>query len=415
MKNKCCCSRPCQCRPEPCCCIGPTGPAGPQGIPGPQGVPGLKGATGPQGSIGPTGPTGAAGLLNLVDGNSVGSVRGINTRDNYTMGFNAVAVGEQTTASGENSHAEGFGTTASGYTSHAEGNNTTASGSNSHAEGFDTTASGFASHAEGIETIASGYYSHAEGSDTEAIGSSSHAGGYRTIAQGNYQMAIGRYNIASDNNAFIIGNGTSNSARANIFRVASNGDVFNATGLYTAGADYAEMFEWLDGNPQGEDRIGYFVTLDGQNIRIANASDQYILGVVSAKPSIAGDSQGCGWQGMYLQDRWGRTIYDWVDEQRKIKEPNPQTGEMQTRTETIRVQQPRLNPAYDPNRIYQPRTERKEWAAVGMIGKLRARDDGSCQPNRFCQPNADGIATSSEQGYRVLGRLEENIVLICLK
>ncbi|MGL6199881.1 MAG: peptidase G2 autoproteolytic cleavage domain-containing protein [Lachnospiraceae bacterium] len=364
-------------------------------------MPGLQGATGPQGSIGPTGPTGATGLLNLVDGNSVGSVRGINTRDNYTMGFNAVAVGEQTIASGENSHAEGLGATASG--------------NNSHAEGFETTASGFASHAEGIETIASGYYSHAEGSDTQAIGSSSHAGGYGTIAQGNYQMAIGRYNIASDNNAFIIGNGTSNSARSNIFRVASNGDVFNATGLYTLGADYAEMFEWLDGNPQGEDRIGYFVTLEGQNIRKANASEQYILGVVSARPSIAGDSQGCGWQGMYLQDRWGRIVYDWVDEQREIKEPNPQTGEVQTHTETIRVQQPRLNPAYDPNRTYQPRTERKEWAAVGMVGKLRVRDDGSCQPNGWCQPNTDGIATSSEQGYKVLKRLDENTVLICIK
>ncbi len=26
----------------------------------------------------------------------------------------------------------------------------------------------------------------------------------------------------------------------------------------TSGADYAEYFEWLDGNPEAEDRRGYF-------------------------------------------------------------------------------------------------------------------------------------------------------------
>ena len=29
----------------------------------------------------------------------------------------------------------------------------------------------------------------------------------------------------------------------------------------TPASDYAEMFEWEDGNPENEDRVGYFVTL----------------------------------------------------------------------------------------------------------------------------------------------------------
>lgn len=61
-----------------------------------------------------------------------------------------------------------------------------------------------------------------------------------------------------------------------------------------------------------------------------------------------------------------------------------------------------------------PRTERSEWAAIGMMGKLRVRDDGTCSPNGFCMPNVAGIATASSQGYRVLERLDSNKVLILL-
>jgi len=303
----------------------------------------------------------------------------------------------------------GTGAIASGNTSFAHGNNTTASGSYSYAEGNRTTASGAASHAEGFTTTASGNYSHAANNGT--------------IAQNFSQTAIGMNNIASDpalngtlqDDAFIIGNSYDSATRSNAFRVQFTGDVHSASSVYSTGADYAEMFEWQDGNTQNEDRIGYFVTLDEKYIRKATAVDQYILGVVSAIPSMVGDSQSCGWQGMYLRDKWGRIIYEWANVQQEIPETNPQTGEIQTRIETIRVQRPKLNPEYDAGRTYQPRSERSEWAAVGVIGKLRVRDDGSCQPNGFCQPNADGIATSNRQGYRVLYRLDAETVLVFFK
>ncbi|MEQ6853273.1 peptidase G2 autoproteolytic cleavage domain-containing protein [Lysinibacillus capsici] len=54
-------------------------------------------------------------------------------------------------------------------------------------------------------------------------------------------------------------------------------------GMILAGsqADYAEMFETADGNPID---VGYFVTFNGASdkIRKANASDNYIIGVISA-------------------------------------------------------------------------------------------------------------------------------------
>lgn len=413
-KDRCQCHRECcNCEPEypPCppfCSgvtgpqgpTGPTGPVGPQGPIGAQGPignlgpTGAAGATGPTGATGATGPSGSPGILSLVDGNNSGSVRGIHTPNNYLMGVDAFSYGNGTIARGAASFAQGQNTTASGLGAVAEGSTTTASGTFSHAEGFSTNASG----------------------------TNSHAANYRTTASNFAQTAIGKNNRASDpalnqtqlDDAFIIGNGN-NGTRSNAFRVQFSGDVHSASGMYTAGADYAEMFEWQDGNPQNEDRTGYFVTLDGRYIRKANAVDQYILGIVSARPSVVGDSQSIGWQGMYLQDRWGQPIYEWVNEQREMPVLNPQTGAMETRLETVRVQQPRLNPQYNPDLTYQTRMERREWAAVGLIGKLRVRDDGSCQPNGFCQSNADGIATSSGQGYRVLERLDDQTVLICIK
>jgi len=496
-KSSCCfpcsCSQfsPCACPPGPAGQQGPTGPQGPagqqgptgpqgpagqQGPTGPQGPTGQQGPTGPQGPAGqqgPTGPqgaTGPAGIFNLRDGETEGSVVGINTGggcngdDNSPPGINAVALNTSTVASGDSSlaiglgtvasgeasfaqgncsvasgnysHAEGNGTTALGSGSHAEGSHSTASGIGSHAEGGNTTASaqfthsegsssnaeGFASHAEGTFTTASGGSSHAEGGNTTASANFSHAEGYRTtassnfghaegynteasgtyshaanyftIAQGQSQTAIGQYNIAQGtddymtNDALIIGNGNSDSARSNAFRFHFDGNAYAAQAFNSGGADYAEMFEWQDSNPYKEDRVGFFVTLEGNYIRKAAADDSYILGVVSATSSVVGDTHGCGWHGMYLKDKWGRIIYE--------------------------AERPKLNPYYDPKQRYVPRSDRAEWACIGMIGKLLVRDDGSCRPNGYCRPGDAGAATASEKGYRVLERIDDCTIRIIL-
>ena len=189
--------------------------------------------------------------------------------------------------------------------------------------------------------------------------------------------------------AFAIGNGT-NSAQSNCFRVGYDGNVYGLSGFKSTGADYAEMFEWQDGNPDGADRRGIFVTLDGEKIRIANADDNYILGVVSAAPSVCGDTQSEVWQGMYLRDSFGAYKLD-------------EAGNMM------------INPDYDNEQEYIPREQRKEWAAVGMLGKLIVCDHGDCQPNGYCYVGADGKAVASEVGYRVLSRIDETHIKILFK
>ena len=301
-----------------------------------------------------------------------------------------------------------------------EGSNNTGSGMYSHAEGLSTTASGSYSHAEGGETTASGSYSHAEGIGTTASGGYSHAAGYYTKAN-SYQYVVGRYNAnttnptsVSDTNTsaglFIVGIGSSNTARTNGFRINPAGKVYGTGTFGTSGADYAEYFEWFDGNPTNEDRRGRFVTLEGDKIRYATPNDDYILGVVSADPSVAGDIHSEDWHNRYLKDVFGSKIVEVVE----VEETTNEDGEIiPAHTERRWV----LNPDYDPDVEYTSREERPEWAAIGIVGKLVVVDDGTCQVNGYCYPNADGIATASQErtNYRVMERLDDTHIRIFIK
>ena len=308
-----------------------------------------------------------------------------------------------------------------GYYSFVEGKNNTVSGDKSHAEGTDNTVSGKYSHAEGFGNTVSGESSHAEGEWTEALGDASHTAGYHTQAY-DYQFAIGHYNSTSSANAstcsgsgsgssFIIGNGSQNS-RSNAFRVTDAGATYAKAAYNSTGADYAEFFEWADENTNNEDRRGYFVTISDKKIKIADEND-YILGIVSGQPSIIGNSDE-EWMGRYVVDEFGSFITEVVEyNEERVDE---ETGE--TITVPVKYTKYKENPDYDSSRLYEQRMDRKEWAAVGLLGVLSLRDDGSCKVNGFCKPTHGGIATSSENdinSYRVIERVSENVIKVVLK
>ena len=50
-----------------------------------------------------------------------------------------------------------------------------------------------------------------------------------------------------------------------------------------------------------------------------------------------------------------------------------------------------------------------------MVGVLSVRDDGTCKVNGFCKVAEGGIATTSESGYRVIKRINENIVKVIFR
>ncbi len=335
---------------------------------------------------------------------------------NTTVGSNSVAMGYYLTASGDNSFAQGYNCVASGSGSHAEGNNNTASGINSHAEGSGTTASGINSHAEGSGTTASGIHSHAEGFRTTAS-DYAHASGKYSKA-----MTTSQGTATATGDAFVIGNGTNSSTRSNALRVTFAGETYGLSAFNSYGADYAEYFEWDDSNPNNEDRVGYFVTVVGKKIKIAQPGD-YILGIVSGQPCIIGNADE-DWLGKWEHDEFDRFILEYLEETDETDEDGNTIFKIADReTSNWRY---KVNPEYDTAQQYIERKNRPEWSAVGMVGVLSVRDDGTCQVNSFCKVADGGIGTYTDdeftiqdgkivKSYRVIERVNDNVIKVILK
>lgn len=217
-------------------------------------------------------------------------------------------------------------------------------------------------------------------------------------ATANNQTVIGvnaKSTYLSSENAdilFNIGNGQERDGtliQNSAMQVDFSGNVYAGGAYKTIGADYAEYFEWLDGNVDNQDRIGLFVTLDGDKIKLAN-KDDYILGVISANPSIVGNSAELDWHDKYKTDVYGRLIYD-------------------------ESHNPIVSKNYNDTLEYVPRGARKEYSKVGLLGQLVVQDDGTCEVNGYCTASVNGVATKSDSGYRVIKRIDETHIKIILK
>jgi len=163
----------------------------------------------------------------------------------------------------------------------------------------------------------------------------------------------------SANTAYNFLLGSSNNAGDNEFVLRGDGTGLCDGSWTGGGADYAEYFEWSDGNPDADDRRGIAVVLDGEKIRPALAGEDPI-GVISGNPSVVGDSAWNKWSGKYLRDEYGTYILE--DYEVTNEDGN-----------TVIQQRRKLNPAYDPDVEYISREQRPEWDCVGLMGKLRLR------------------------------------------
>lgn len=348
---------------------------------------------------------------------------------NTASGHYSHSEGVCTTASGFRSHAQGNSTTASGVTAFASGCSTIASGQSSFAGGSGSTASGHISFATGLGTTASGNYSFSEGSDTIATDVCCHASGSNTKASNWCSYAMGHFNAAMTaggtsynkvGTALAIGNGTNDKARSNAFSVQFSG-ITKAANTITASttADYAEFFEWLDKNPNAEDRVGYFVTLDGDKIKIAEANDDYILGVISGAPFVLGNGDCDVWNGMYLRDEFRRLKEEPAPKMIQVKNKETKKYENQIVEGEYEGTRFVLNPNYDSSQEYKSRFDRPEWAAVGMLGVLPVRHDGTAQVNGYVTVGANGIATAcektAENAYRVIKENSDSVVEIIFR
>lgn len=174
-----------------------------------------------------------------------------------------------------------------------------------------------------------------------------------------------------------IGGGSSAGASV-IAGSAGKGNIYLESGtVFSGSADYAELFEWDDGNSNAADRRGFFVSLvNGNKIEIGNTN---IVGIVSARPVVLGDAAMLGWHGRYILDDFG------------AQEQELRDG----------VMVPKLNPNFDPQTVYTPRVRRKEWSPVGLLGKLFVRSAQTLAAGSKCSSNSSGYAVSGND-YHIL-------------
>lgn len=225
------------------------------------------------------------------------------------------------------------------------------------------------------------------------------------LIAGNYNNVTGTFNSSLKGSSpdsqlgdsFAIGNGTSTNNRSNAFRVEKNGNIYSSGVYNTGGADFAEMYEWEDGNPANEERRGRFVKLDGEKIVFADSMDD-VIGITSALPCIVGNN--CeDWHRRYVTDVFGAVVYEKVT-------ITTEAGEL------IEAYRKKINPDYDPTQTFIPRSKRKEWAYVGQLGQIVVCDDGTCEVGGKCTVTKGGYATQSNEGYRVLKRNDGNHVTV---
>ena len=144
---------------------------------------------------------------------------------------------------------------------------------------------------------------------------------------------------------------------------ASVTDVTNT--VISPNADYAEVGEWADGNPDDEDRLGYFIAVAevGDNtIKIRKAtSEDDVRGVTVYNPAFSGNAAAYkyGADGELLQ----------------------------------------------------------QYNYVGIMGIVSVIDNGRCSVNGRCMPGDDGTAVPStnNMGYAVLERVDDTHVLIAVE
>ena len=146
---------------------------------------------------------------------------------------------------------------------------------------------------------------------------------------------------------------------------ALTGNMVTAEGtIVSPNADFAEVAEWADGNPDNEDRTGYFVCanvpVDGIVMKKATSTDD-VKGVSIQAPAFAGN---------YTKDK------------------------------------------LDSNGKLLPK-----YSYVAIIGFVPVIDNGTCTVGGRCMPDDNGCAvpSSNSMGYQVVNRIDEKRVLIIIE
>lgn len=325
-------------------------------------------------------------------------------------------------------------------------------GSSNTASGFQSSIlGGSANTASGIRsTVTGGGSNGSSGTESTVVGGSSNLafatqsvtlGGSQLSCTNTASVAMGDSNLPGvlDGSArmFMIGGGSI--VPLNIFSVTSSGDVY-ATGTFHASttADFAEYFESVDGSPIPVGTPVYL--LKGPSVKISstktNESD-LPFGVISKSACFIGNCAEEEWSGTYQRGSDGGLVYETYEDveyhpimiKEKIKELRevinwnvrpPIVTYVEEEVEIRRVKMIEaividkdgeqhkkmipdvevkkvitkkkvLNPKFDPKSIYIPRSQRKEWHVVGLLG--------ICKLIKHCKVNPNWIKISEGSDF----------------
>lgn len=267
--------------------------------------------------------------------------------------------------------------------------------------------------------------------------------GKSNVVSGAYSVAVGQSHSITHSHVFGIGNQAISTVANSVIMAAGGGNEIRLKfdtgvgsfegGTDTGPADYAEYFEWEDGNPNAETRHGLSVTLvDNGKVKISN---QNIIGIVSSVPAIVGDAAELNWNKRHKTDDWGikqtetfdtlsiirenERINLWIDKDGKQYSSPPRNQKEKldnfiqdfyelTPEETEKKQKDLIylfSEEYDPSAEYVPRSERKEFSAIGLLGKIRVKTSEQITA-KFIDFNSQGMAINGTQ-YRVLESIKD--------
>lgn len=366
--------------------VGPTGPTGPTGLTGPKGDTGPTGPTGPQGIQGPVGPTGPIGPTGPAGIYSPGN--NISITQN-TIGVTGLSE-TYPVLNPDNFIIDGVKMTMVAHPYRYENGNKIA---NNNAAADYSTAIGFDCETtpQAKNSFVGGDVSFASHEDCFVYGK-----GLNTIDS--YETVIGKFNNynhfanwGADKPLFEIGDGLDDAHRKTVMMVQKNygkAFIYDSWNVQKMG-DFAEYFEWIDGNTNGEDRVGLMVQLNGEKIEPAQSFEN-VIGVVAGNPAFVSDTAALDWYNRYKTDNFGRYVLNTA-------------GDIEESDE------------YDSTQTYIPREFRKEWAPISILGKVYIRHDGTVQTGGFVTLKENGIACAGDSGYRVLKRIDNESALVLVK
>lgn len=138
--------------------------------------------------------------------------------------------------------------------------------------------------------------------------------------------------------------------------------------IISENADFAEVGEWEDGNPNSENRLGYFITACG----VCQGSSGFYMRKASSQSDVRG----------------------------------------------VTMENPAFAANASSDKYYEGTNILKaKYNYVGFAGMVPVIDNGTCVVNGRCMPADDGTAIPSinNLGYQVLERIDESHVLILVE